>query len=323
KPTSKMNKKTPVSILQEMMVKQGTSPSYELIHNGGGSHQNIFTYQVTCGGLSASGTGRCKKDAKHEAATAMLETIAKHSALPQLPATPCESPVRTPLPMTLPVAPKSPANVPFRNTIGELQELCSTNNLDDPQYKEISDVGPPHARIFTVQCLVSTFVEEGIAKTKKQAKHEAARKMLERISDIVPDDPNAIDSTDENQKREQMASKIAIARYPFLSMVHSETGKSKINWGLKVVNFHQRLKNYFEDDKRNNVLEKLNALSDLTKQCQNDMSKDKFLKLKQEFESIQLNTAPDIHEIGYGDTEMQAEVSALEKIIQTMKFFLQ
>lgn len=228
--------------------------------------------------------------------------------------------------------------------------MCSTNNLDDPQYKEISDVGPPHARIFTVQCLVSTFVEEGIAKTKKQAKHEAARKMLERISDIVPDDQNAIDSADdENQKKEQMASKMAIARYPFLSMVHSETGKSKINWGLKIVNFHQRLKNCFDDEKRSNVLEKLELLSDLHKQCQNDMNEDNFAELKQEFESllnsidiqylhnvfksveskplfilgIQLNTAPDIHEIGFGDTETQAEVSAIEKIIQTMTFFLQ
>lgn len=114
-------KKTPVSMLQEMMVKKGTAPSYELIHNGGGTHQNIFTYQVSCEGLTATGTGRCKKDAKHEAAQAMLETIAKHIALPQLPATPCDSPVRTPLPMTLPVCPKSPAHVPFRNAIGELQ----------------------------------------------------------------------------------------------------------------------------------------------------------------------------------------------------------
>ena len=115
--------KTPVSILQEMMVKKGTAPSYELIHNGGGTHQNTFTYQVSCDGLTANGTGRCKKDAKHEAATAMLATIAKHNALPQLPASPCPSPVRTPLPMTLPVCPKSPANVPFRNTIGELQVM--------------------------------------------------------------------------------------------------------------------------------------------------------------------------------------------------------
>lgn len=115
--------KTPVSILQEMMVKKGTNLNYDLIHNGGGSHQNIFTYQVSCIGLTATGTGRCKKDAKHEAAKAMLEAIAKHTCLPQLPASPCESPIRTPVPMTVPVPPKSPANVPFRNTIGELQVL--------------------------------------------------------------------------------------------------------------------------------------------------------------------------------------------------------
>lgn len=114
-------KKTPVSMLQEMMQKKGSPPNYELIHDGGGTHQNIFTYKVTCFGLSAEGTGRNKKDAKHEAASAMLETMAKHNALPQLPASPCDTPVRTPLPMELPTCPKSPVDQPFRNTIGELQ----------------------------------------------------------------------------------------------------------------------------------------------------------------------------------------------------------
>lgn len=116
-------KKTPVSMLQEMMQKKGSPPAYELIHNGGGTHQNIFTYKVSCNGLSATGTGRNKKDAKHEAATAMLETIAKHDALPQLPASPCETPVRTPLPMELPARPKLMVDQPFRNTIGDLQVL--------------------------------------------------------------------------------------------------------------------------------------------------------------------------------------------------------
>lgn len=123
-------KKTPVSMLQEMMQKKESPPNYELIHDGGGTHQNIFSYKVTCIGLSATGTGRNKKDAKHEAATKMLEAIAEHNALPQLPASPCETPVRTPLPREIPTRPKSPVNQPFRNTIGELQVytyLCDKN----------------------------------------------------------------------------------------------------------------------------------------------------------------------------------------------------
>lgn len=114
--------KTPVSILQEMMVKQGMIPDYELIHDGGGRHVNTFTYQVTCDGLRAIGIGRCKKDAKHEAAKAMLAEIAAHRNYRQLPAasTPAESPSKSPF-HSNPPPPKISANVPFFNAIGELQ----------------------------------------------------------------------------------------------------------------------------------------------------------------------------------------------------------
>jgi RISC-loading complex subunit TARBP2 len=116
--------KTPVSILQEMMVKQGMIPDYELIHDGGGRHLNTFTYRVSCDGLIATGTGRCKKDAKHEAAKAMLTEIAVHRNYPQLPAASIpESPSRSPFhAASLPPKIRS-SNAPFFNAIGELQVI--------------------------------------------------------------------------------------------------------------------------------------------------------------------------------------------------------
>lgn len=125
--------KTPVSILQEMMVKNGTTPNYELIHDGGGTHVNTFTYRVTCDTLVATGTGRCKKDAKHEAAKSMLEAIAVHRNYPQLPASPAQSPVRTPI-STVPTAAERPSpNTPFQNSIGSLQ--VSENKQTPFNYK--------------------------------------------------------------------------------------------------------------------------------------------------------------------------------------------
>lgn len=115
--------KTPVSILQEMMVKKGGSPNYELIHDGGGSHENTFTYKVSCEGLKAIGTGRCKKDAKHAAAGNMLETIAKHNGLLPLPASPAKSPVRAPPPQPKPEPYVQDPNGPFVNAIGALQVI--------------------------------------------------------------------------------------------------------------------------------------------------------------------------------------------------------
>jgi hypothetical protein len=41
-----MSSKTPVSILQEMCIRKGDVPQYELIHDGGGSHEALFKYRV-------------------------------------------------------------------------------------------------------------------------------------------------------------------------------------------------------------------------------------------------------------------------------------
>ncbi|KAI4494379.1 hypothetical protein M0802_008871 [Mischocyttarus mexicanus] len=229
--------KTPVSILQEMMVKSKMIPNYDLIHDGGGTHVNTFTYRVSCEGLTATGTGRSKKDAKHEAAKAMLEKIAAHRAYPQLPASPAQSPVRSPIPTAIPVSPRIPPNEPFVNAIGALQSVCGDNSLEEPKYISISDEGPPHAKIFTYQCILSMFKEEGIATTKKQAKHEAAKKMLNRIKDLVVINyPELmIDEHDIISSRST-----ALSLYTQLSKISPK----KVNLGLKISEYHIALKQY-------------------------------------------------------------------------------
>lgn len=49
-----MSSKTPVSILQEMCIRKGDVPHYELIHDGGGSHEALFKYRVLVGEISGS-----------------------------------------------------------------------------------------------------------------------------------------------------------------------------------------------------------------------------------------------------------------------------
>jgi hypothetical protein len=51
-----MSNKTPVSILQEMCIRTGDALQYELIHDGGGSHEPLFKYRVLVGEI----TGRLK-----------------------------------------------------------------------------------------------------------------------------------------------------------------------------------------------------------------------------------------------------------------------
>lgn len=94
--------KTPVSVLQELLSRRGTTPKYELVQIEGAIHEPTFRYRVTvadvvgeisvtvgmglsmtiickaelvCYLFAALGTGRSKKEAKHAAAKAVLDKL--------------------------------------------------------------------------------------------------------------------------------------------------------------------------------------------------------------------------------------------------------
>jgi hypothetical protein len=72
--------KTPVSLLQELCLRKGLIPRYELIQIMGVVHDPTFKYKVTVGDLVAVGSGRTKQMAKHESAAAMLEILKQISS---------------------------------------------------------------------------------------------------------------------------------------------------------------------------------------------------------------------------------------------------
>ncbi|KOC62095.1 Interferon-inducible double stranded RNA-dependent protein kinase activator A [Habropoda laboriosa] len=322
--------KTPVSILQEMMVKEHIVPKYELVHDGGGTHMNTFIYRVTCGSMYANGTGRSKKDAKHEAAKALLEIIVANRNYPQLPASPAQSPVRTPLPATVPEVERIPPNVPFVNAVGVLQTLCVENDLEEPKYELISDVGPPHAKVFTIQCKVATFQEVGIGKTKKQAKKEAAKKLLDKLTDIIPD---------LNEMQSETEPIMLDSGNEYLEVIKKYTAIKKVKLGVKLSEYHTEMRTNINDEKRKDLIEKLTSLVQesytISEECVKDLS-DKFenilsiidssmsIVLLQSISSniysvaVKLNSTPDIVEIAVGDSKTGATFHALMKIINTM-----
>ncbi|XP_071577655.1 RISC-loading complex subunit TARBP2-like [Temnothorax nylanderi] len=339
--------KTPVSILQEMMVKQGMIPDYELIHDGGGRHVNTFTYRVTCDGLSATGTGRCKKDAKHEAAKAMLTEIAAHRNYPQLPAatTPTMSPSKSPF-HSAPPPPKIPANVPFFNAVGELQELCADNPLQKPEYILIRDIGPPHARIFTIRCKVSSFEEDGIATTRKQAKHDAAKRMVDRIKCLMN---NSNDF--HKEKSDSSNSSITTIDTEIMNKNEEERHRAlaktarKTNLGIKIAEYHIQWRDSLEEDKRNKILEQLESI------CPNEFFGNEFITNESITEkiselasvlsevdvtintkdiiteslymkAIELYTCPLLVQIGTGRNDVEASRKALSQVIKSLKLFL-
>ncbi|KAL7304211.1 hypothetical protein TKK_0003405 [Trichogramma kaykai] len=339
--------KTPVSLLQEMMIKQGCVPNWQLIHDGGGGHENTFTFGVTCDGLKAQGTGRSKKDAKHNAAKALLQKIAERNNLPQLPPSVTESPVRTPQPIELPASTQLPPDMPFHNAIGNLKDLCTINHLRDLKFETIDEVGPPHARIFTVECTVSTFREIGIATSKKEAKHRAAKEMLVKIQDLVSDSCfiNDRELTEEEKVKMEESLAKALEKYPKLTVLNRENIQmSPINWGLKFINFYKAYTDIFEE-RQGEVLTTLKVLRDMLCQSQLDSDVESLLDNLTElfksfdftFESFEipsndpsehiscmrLHCHPPVYEIGIGNTRIESQIRCIENFLDTLIEFME
>lgn len=69
--THKMAEKTPVSVLQELCIQEGKSvPMYDLTHEE--TDGKNFTYIVYAFDMYAKGSGRSKREAKHEASAKLI-----------------------------------------------------------------------------------------------------------------------------------------------------------------------------------------------------------------------------------------------------------
>ena len=193
--------KTPVSLLQELYIRNGITPKYDLVQIEGAVHEPTFKYRVSVGEFVATGSGQSKKKAKHSAAKAVLERIRHAQKTGKV------SSIMTTLPMidSSTESPSSATAVAIRgkvelpdlnsadilspyddgidgNPVGELQELCMNRRMQPPVYEVSLEEGQPHERKFVIVCSVGKNQEEaGCGKSKKLAKRQAAHKMLKRL----------------------------------------------------------------------------------------------------------------------------------------------
>lgn len=69
-----------------------------------------------------------------------------------------------------------------RDAKSELQEFLSSNGYPPPEYRLVSESGPPHDRQFVFQIFTGNkIIGEGLGKSKKIAQQSAAAKALEKI----------------------------------------------------------------------------------------------------------------------------------------------
>ena len=163
--------------------------------------------------LNSLGSGSSKKQAKHAAARAMLDKLDGRA--------PQQDGVQ-PLPPVTEISPPKPgeagngaaaakekkdggddstndgdstaaggegngasAAASMSNTIGQLQELCVHRGLPMPIYDLAAVDGQPHMREFAMTVRVGSLASKGEGTSKKDAKRDAALKMVAQIKALV------------------------------------------------------------------------------------------------------------------------------------------
>uniref|UniRef100_A0A6M2DU68 Putative interferon-inducible double stranded rna-dependent protein kinase activator a n=1 Tax=Xenopsylla cheopis TaxID=163159 RepID=A0A6M2DU68_XENCH len=166
--------KTPVSALYELCATRFTQPTFTLTHNGVNTLNPFFKFEVKFAfgsfNISAVGSGRSKKEAKHDAAKVALEEISKLNlrdnkhkvvVISDLENKECHA-----------------------KAVKELSDLCEDRNLPQPMYFLIHESGPAHAKLFTMKCKVAVYEQDENGHTKKAAKQLAAFKMVEFLKPL-------------------------------------------------------------------------------------------------------------------------------------------
>lgn len=219
-----MGDKTPVTILQETLQKRGLTPHYELLYNGTGTLEPIFKYQVTAADLSAIGDGRTKKAAKHDAAAALLKRMQVNRALTENADIIGTEDVDIASPYTGAIN---------QNFVGMLDEVCVINRIPNAVIVPIREEGPPHARVFTMQCQVSSITETAVARTKKQAKHLASQQMIKRIEEILGDKytPLAEKAVGDVDDADDLYGEVS-------NLMALECGNLKLDFAIPISNMH-------------------------------------------------------------------------------------
>ncbi|XP_054282257.1 uncharacterized protein LOC128999664 isoform X1 [Macrosteles quadrilineatus] len=175
-----MGSKTPVSILQELLHKKGMTPHYELIYNGTGTKDPLYKFKVSAMNMIAIGDGKTKKEAKHDAAATLLNRLLGNREFEMNGMDFVEGNHKEGVDIASPYTGSIKMNF-----VGKLDEICVLNKIPIANYTLASEEGPPHARIFAMKCTLGKFSEVAVARTKKQAKHLVAQKMIDKMEKLL------------------------------------------------------------------------------------------------------------------------------------------
>ncbi|KAL2731393.1 carnitine O-acetyltransferase-like isoform X1 [Vespula squamosa] len=166
-------------------VKEGFLPIYNLIYSQTDKNINLFTYEVKYKDLLSTGQAWSKKEAKQNAAQNMLTLLEKPSDIstkePSLPLKNTNSDTLKVTSLSPILLNPTPSLEDQKNHVGSLQEYCVEHKLMQPTYEIVSITGLAHEKNFTMSCNIGPLSEEAVGTTKKRAKRQVAKKMLQRL----------------------------------------------------------------------------------------------------------------------------------------------
>jgi RISC-loading complex subunit TARBP2 len=243
--------KTPVSLLQELYVRKGITPKYDLVQIEGAVHEPTFKYRVSVVDLVATGCGQSKKKAKHTAALAMLDKLRTAQQQPSSVnstalVTVAKAAKVVEIPKDLETELMSPHDDGIDgNPVGDLQEMCMNRRMAPPVYEVGLEKGAPHERCFVIVCSVGgSLKESGSGKSKKLSKRQAAYKMLQTLKSMPVDrdsDPT-LAMMDEDDLAQGIAKKSAQRENGGQSMQLLKFHRDlKINRGEHLASLHDEV----------------------------------------------------------------------------------
>nr|XP_033338821.1 RISC-loading complex subunit tarbp2-like isoform X1 [Megalopta genalis] len=340
------NIKTPISILQEKLIKCANSlPVYTEIASTVEFQETKFTIQCSWNEYKVKGVGTTKKEAKQSAAQEMINLLCSKGII-SIPCATTENEKRD-------ETPNSECNLQssmnssnssassqgaFVNYVGSLMEFCVANKLPEPCFNNVSSIGLPHNFTFTMNCSVGSLCKEGSGNTKKVAKQNAAKEVLQNLK---VRNANIVDELCVQYKNlkliEPTSNTDEMTRMTDIYMkIRNVTATSTKH--LLVKDYHLALmdkcKNILETQKRDLELghvvqrcytEDISVIKSIIKNIFDIPVKTVQIRSKNHKQCIvgvQLRIVPPILQIGVSATFEQAEQAALHKLVEYIIIFM-